>query len=72
MHQRCQLLLAEGELERCHRGVVACHRGVRLLGVPDICQKLRYTQPHVAPRPNPPQRLSPAQLCGHVRSREAL
>src|SRR4029453_8825822 len=26
LHQRCQLLLAEGELERCHRGVVACHR----------------------------------------------
>jgi hypothetical protein len=25
VHQRCQLL-AEGESERCHRGVVACHR----------------------------------------------
>jgi hypothetical protein len=26
LHQRCQLLLAGGEVERCHRGVVACHR----------------------------------------------
>jgi hypothetical protein len=26
LHQRCQLLLAEGESERCHPGIVACHR----------------------------------------------
>jgi hypothetical protein len=27
--------------------------------LPEICQKLRHTQPRVAPRPNPQQRLSP-------------
>jgi hypothetical protein len=35
--------------------------------LPEICQKLRYAQPHVAPPPNPRQRCSPARLCGHVR-----
>jgi hypothetical protein len=32
--------------------------------LPEICQKLRYTQPHVASRPDPQQRLSPVWLCG--------
>jgi hypothetical protein len=35
--------------------------------LPEICQKLRYAQPHAAPRSNPRQRLSPARLCGHVK-----
>jgi hypothetical protein len=35
--------------------------------LPEICQKLRYAQPHAAPRLDPTQRLSPARLCGHVK-----
>jgi hypothetical protein len=34
--------------------------------LPEICQKLRYAQPHVASQRNPRQRLPPARLCGHV------
>jgi hypothetical protein len=41
-------------------------------GVPEICQKLRYTQPHPAPRRHLRQGLSPARLCGHVRCCTAL
>ena len=45
LHQRCQLLLAEGELERCHRGVMACHRT-------GLARNLPETTPHVtSPRP---------------------
>ena len=40
--------------------------------LPEICQKLRYTQPHVALPPDPQQRLSPVWLCGHVRCCRAL
>jgi hypothetical protein len=32
--------------------------------LPEICQKLCYTQPHVASRPDPRQRLSAARLRG--------
>jgi hypothetical protein len=34
--------------------------------LPEICQKLRYTQPHAASRPNPRRYLSAAQFCGYV------
>jgi hypothetical protein len=40
--------------------------------LPEICQKLRYTQPRAAPRPNRRQRLSPARSCGQVRPRRAF
>jgi hypothetical protein len=43
LHQRCQLLLAEGKLERCHRGVMACHRTGRARNLPE-------TTPHVTSR----------------------
>ena len=32
--------------------------------MPEICQKLRYAQPHAAPRPNHRRHLSPARLTG--------
>ena len=35
MHQGCQLLLAEGESERCRRGVVACHTPGRAANLPE-------------------------------------
>jgi hypothetical protein len=49
MHQRCQLLLAEGELERCHRGVVACHRVCDCLACQIFarnCATRNLTSPH--------------------------
>jgi hypothetical protein len=36
--------------------------------LPEICQKLRYAQPHVAPLPIPRQHRSPARLYGGERS----
>lgn len=35
--------------------------------LPDVCQKLRCTQPRVAPRPDPRRRPSPARLYGQWR-----
>jgi hypothetical protein len=35
--------------------------------LPEICQKLRYTQPHVASRLDPQQRISPARLSCNAR-----
>jgi hypothetical protein len=36
--------------------------------LPEICQKLRYTQPRATHAPNARQRLSSARLCGRVQS----
>jgi hypothetical protein len=58
MHRRCQSLVAESCSDD-HAEIL-----------PEICQKLRYTQPHVASRLDPQQRLSQVWLCGHVRSCE--
>jgi hypothetical protein len=41
--------------------------GGAFLAMPEICQKLRYIQPHAAPRPNPRQHLPPARSCGNGR-----
>jgi hypothetical protein len=64
MHQTCQLLVVEGRRDD-GAGVHAIddHAGP----LPGICQKLRYTQPHAAPRRNPRQHLLPARLCGDAR-----
>jgi NAD(P)-dependent dehydrogenase (short-subunit alcohol dehydrogenase family) len=35
--------------------------------LPEICQKLRYTQPRATPHPDPRQRLSPGWLCSRRR-----
>jgi hypothetical protein len=45
---------------------LVCDRIVRLHGVPEICQKLRYAQPHPPRVSTPRQRLWSTRLCGHV------
>jgi hypothetical protein len=41
-------------------------RSIQQGPVPEICQKLRYAQPHAVPRPNLRQRISPGRMCDHV------
>ena len=68
VHRRCQSLVVEGCWTMARRWFQR-----RLpAALPEICQKPRYAQPHPATQLNPRQRLSPAELCGHVRRPTAL
>ena len=69
MHRWCQSLVAEG----CGDDGAGVGPQMAMQGpLPEICQKLRYAQPHAAPLTNPRQHLPPARLCGNVRCCMAL
>jgi hypothetical protein len=69
MHRRCLSLLAKG----CGTMALTFVPYMTKQGpVPEICQKLCYAQPHVAPRPAPRQRRPSAQMWGNEGSCEAL
>src|SRR5215212_5396916 len=60
LHLRCQSAVGRAPEDGAGVHAMDCRAGP----LPEICQKLRYTQPRATPRPDPRQRLSPARLRG--------
>ena len=60
MHRRCPVSMWSRAAGTMASAFVP--KTITQAALPEICQKLRYAQPHAAPRSHPRQHVSPARM----------